>query len=210
MREILRLLEAFTFRAYAIGGRRSDTGVTRLNGLAHNVHQQSLNYEGLIGQLKEITYAYGNAQRLLDNLRSEDFYHNLTGRDIKYLLTEYEIHLRKVAKEDLTLAQAEILSRGNKWQVEHILPQNPADADEMSEEMELLHQQHVHKLGNLTVTAWNPRLSNKSFEEKRDGAPNINPKIPAYAESDLRIQRDLKRLPGMDARNHPRARRLHC
>ena len=195
MREILRLLEAFTFRAYAIGGRRSDTGVGRLNGLAHIVHQQSLDYEGLIGRLKEITHEYGSTQRLLNNLRSEDFYQNLTARDIKYLLTEYEIHLRKIAKEDLTLAQSEILSRGNKWQVEHIWPQNPEGKDAWQEEMALIHQQNVHKLGNLTVTAWNASLSNKPFEEKRDGDPNSTPKLPAYMESVLRIQSDLKDYP---------------
>ena len=193
MREVLRLLEAFTFRAYAIGGRRSDTGVNRLNGLAHSVHQQSLNYEGLVGELKEITHTYGSDQRFLNNLRSEDFYHNSTARDIKYLLTEYEIRLRKSAKEDLALAQAEILSRGNKWQVEHIWPQNPAD--EMSEDVTLVHQQNVHKLGNLTITAWNQSLSNKPFEKKRDGDPDSTPKLPAYVDSTLRIQRDLKDYP---------------
>ena len=121
---------------------------------------------------------------------SRDFHQRLTSHDKKYLLTEYEIFLRKTANEKLTLAQEEILSSGNQWQVEHIWPQNPDE--EMSEENALTHQRNVHRLGNLTVTGWNQSLSNKPFETKRDGDPKSNPKIPAYVESVLRIQSDLK------------------
>ena len=92
IREILRLLEAFTFRSYAIVGRRSDTGVTRLNSLAHRVHQNELDHAGLVTELISINHDYGNNQRLQNSLRSEDFYQN-PRRDIKYLLSEYEICL---------------------------------------------------------------------------------------------------------------------
>ena len=194
MAEILSLIEAFVIRVYVVSRYADGTGEGRFNRLAHKVHSRDLSYDGLIKELKGIINYYSDDQRFESALRSEGFYRLLSARNIKYLLTEYEIHLRKIAKEDLTLDQESILSqsRYNQWQVEHIWPQNPADKDEWTEDEVLIHQQNVHKFGNLTITAWNASLSNKPFEKKRDGDPNIESKIPAYVESTLRIQRDLK------------------
>lgn len=68
-------------------------------------------------------------------------------------------------------------SRGDFiWTVEHIFPQGSnipeswvkmiagGDLTKAKEYREL----HVHKLGNLTITGYNSKLGNKSFEEKRD------------------------------------------
>ena len=188
MAEILSLIEAFVIRVYVVSRYADGTGEGRLNRLAHRVHSQDLSYDGLIKELKGIINYYSDGQRFESALRSEGFYRLLSARNIKYLLTEYESHLRKIAKEDLTLAQAEILSNSSKWQVEHIWPQKPEGRDEWTEDEVLIHQQNVHKLGNLTVTAWNASLSNKPFEKKKNGDPDI----PAYENSDLRIQRDLR------------------
>ncbi len=54
------------------------------------------------------------------------------------------------------------------WSIEHILPQNP---NEKSNWFDIFHsmeeiQDYVHKLGNLTLTCYNSRMSNKSFEDK--------------------------------------------
>ena len=187
MREILRLLEAFTFRAYAIAGRRSDTGVTRLNNLAHRLHRNGLDYAKLVSELKSLNHDYGSNQRLQNNLRSEDFYQN-PRRDIKYLLSEYEIYLRGESKEKLTLAQEDILSP--EYQVEHIWAQDTSKLG-LTPEMKLKHEQNVHRLGNLTLAArsWNASMGNKPFEKKRDGDPPGT--SPSYQNSVLRVQQDL-------------------
>ena len=60
-------------------------------------------------------------------------------------------------------------------QIEHILPQTPTpewlallEPDvEPGETPADLHQRIVHRLGNLTLTGYNPDLSNKPFPEKR-------------------------------------------
>ncbi len=62
------------------------------------------------------------------------------------------------------------------WTIEHIFPQGEnipqpwidmiaeGDANNAKE----LQEQHVHRLGNLTISGYNSNLGNKSFEEKRD------------------------------------------
>lgn len=62
------------------------------------------------------------------------------------------------------------------WTIEHIFPQGaniPACwvkmiADGDAEKAEEYRERYVHKLGNLTITGYNSKLGNKSFEEKRD------------------------------------------
>lgn len=62
------------------------------------------------------------------------------------------------------------------WTVEHIFPQGPnipptwvkmiAGGDE--EKARDFRDRYAHQLGNLTITGYNSKLGNKSFEDKRD------------------------------------------
>lgn len=60
------------------------------------------------------------------------------------------------------------------WTIEHILPQGenlPVAWQEMLGGEEIaaqVQEEHKHRLGNLTITAYNSNLGNKSFSEKRD------------------------------------------
>lgn len=60
------------------------------------------------------------------------------------------------------------------WTIEHILPQGenlPAAWTEMLGGADVAHkvqEEYKHRLGNLTITAYNSNLGNKSFLEKRD------------------------------------------
>lgn len=60
------------------------------------------------------------------------------------------------------------------WTIEHILPQGenlPSGWLDMlggEEQAALVQAEHRHRLGNLTITAYNSNLGNKSFPEKRD------------------------------------------
>ena len=180
MSEILRLIEAFVFRVYTVGKYRSDAGQSWIYSTAHKVQNRQWDCNVLIGELKKINRHYRSDSQFEGNLRLEDFYGRLTSRDMKYLLSEYEIHLSRIAKEELPLSQDEILS-SSKFQVEHIWPQHPTD---LVKEKESEHGLNVHKLGNLTMTKWNPALSNKSFCKKK----------AMYACSSLRVQRELADL----------------
>ena len=192
MARILKLLEAFTFRVYLVGRYRSNAAESRLYRMAYEVHQRRWDYEKLIAELKRIIQDYRNNEGFEANLHNEDFYHRLTSHDMKYLLSEYEIQLRRISGDlPLSLLQQEQILSPGTWQVEHIWPQNDSKLN-LPEDLKQLHGQSVHKLGNLTITSWNASLSNKTFKEKRDGDQKNAPKIRAYVESDLHIQSDLK------------------
>ena len=186
MEKILKLLEAFIIRVYLVGGWRSDAGGSRFNRIGHRVHQGHLDYDSLIDELKMINRDYQNDENFERSLGWEDFYIRLSSRTIKYLLSEYEIHLR--TKGDLPLAlstQEKILS--SDYGVEHIWAQSPVA--EMSEGEALEHQQNLHRLGNLTIASksWNSSMGNKPFEEKRFQPGNRS----SYTNSSLLVQKEL-------------------
>ena len=56
------------------------------------------------------------------------------------------------------------------YTIEHVMPQNLTEAwqQELGEDFQRIHQRWLHKIGNLTLTGYNPTYSNRTFEEKRD------------------------------------------
>jgi uncharacterized protein DUF1524 len=57
----------------------------------------------------------------------------------------------------------------NSLTIEHVMPQTLTDwwKAHLGEDWEEDHDQLLHTLGNLTLTNYNPELSNRSFPEKR-------------------------------------------
>ena len=190
---ILKLLETFVVRVYLVSGYRSHTGASTFNGMAHRVHRRRLDYDGLLGELRGMNRYYQNDEQFMRALGQGDLYERLGSRTIRYLLSEYEIHLR--TKVDVPLAvstQEKILSPD--YEVEHIWAQHPSY--EMGVEEESEHQQNVHRLGNLTIASqsWNKSMGNRTFQEKRWQPGDA----PSYSNSSLLVQKELSARPAWD------------
>ncbi|MEH2363826.1 HNH endonuclease family protein [Nostoc sp.] len=96
----------------------------------------------------------------------EEFRRELVVKDIynfrgcNYLLRKLENYERKE------------LVNVPKYTIEHIMPQNPNlslewQAD-LGEQWKEIRAKYLHTIGNLTLTGYNPELSDRSFIEKRD------------------------------------------
>ena len=81
-------------------------------------------------------------------------------KSCSYWLRRLENHQRK---EPIAVAN---------YTIEHILPQNPelpaAWRQALGENWKALQEEWLHRLGNLTLTGYNPELSDRPFHEKRD------------------------------------------
>jgi len=57
----------------------------------------------------------------------------------------------------------------NKLTIEHIMPQTLSNKwkDELGNNYENIHNTYLHTIGNITLTAYNSEMSNKSFSEKK-------------------------------------------
>ncbi|MCL1934798.1 MAG: DUF262 domain-containing HNH endonuclease family protein [Defluviitaleaceae bacterium] len=92
---------------------------------------------------------------------------------IKYILSKIEKNItREVVNFDET-------------QIEHIMPQNiknmPEWQIELGKNQKDVHENYLNNIGNLTLTMYNQKLSNKPFSDKKND----------YTQSNIRITRDL-------------------
>ncbi|MGD0651632.1 MAG: HNH endonuclease family protein [Verrucomicrobiia bacterium] len=79
----------------------------------------------------------------------------------------------------------------NRCQIEHVFPQSP-DAEwreKLGDEAFSTAWQANDRIGNLTLTAYNPSLSNKWFEKKKQ----------IYSESNVQLNRYFEHLQSWDA-----------
>lgn len=76
-----------------------------------------------------------------------------------------------------------------KYTIEHIMPQSltPSWLDSLGENALDIYRKWLHRLANLTLTAYNPQLSNKPFTEKRDSPDG------GYKNSGLRMNQRISR-----------------
>lgn len=64
----------------------------------------------------------------------------------------------------------------SEYTIEHIMPQELTDGwrDMLGEDYVDVHDEWLHRLGNLTLTAYNASYSNRPFEEKKTRAGGFN------------------------------------
>jgi alkylated DNA nucleotide flippase Atl1 len=121
---------------------------------------------------------------LREAIRSKPFY--WYGRADQKVLVLRRLEESYESKERVDFA-------GSRLSIEHILPQSPTRewlemlAEEAGPDLqpEELHQQLVHTLGNLTLTAYNAELSNHPFERKQE----------LFAQSRLAMNRPVAEAP---------------
>ena len=74
------------------------------------------------------------------------------------------------------------------YTIEHIMPQNenvsPQWQKELGEQWKEIHTKYLHTIGNLTLTGYNPELSDRPFIEKRDMKGG-------FADSPIRLNETL-------------------
>ncbi len=76
-----------------------------------------------------------------------------------------------------------------KCNIEHIMPQTltPKWEGDLGENFQAIHEKYLHTIGNLTLTGYNNKYSNKSFQEKRDMENG-------FEQSPLKLNQSLKDL----------------
>lgn len=187
-RNVCEACESFAFRVYKVGNKRADTGYSKLCEYARQLFAARASPPGevestserILNEVYDWLRYYVDDQEFTENLKRQNLTWWLDNYEIRYLL--YELEKRKCKEQSENSPEWESIQDTT---IEHIWPQNPRNYDTWSEELKEEHQKSYDKLGNLTLTFWNPELSNRDFAEKRE----------MYAKSNLIIQRELKNLP---------------
>ena len=156
MIQILRLVESYVFRRAVCGiptNSLNKTFAALMAGVNKADYLRSL--KAIFSQMRSYR-SYPSDGEFKEALLIKNVY-NFKRCD--YLLRKLESYGHKEPFD------------ATKYTVEHVMPQNPNLSDEWKEELgenwQKVHEKYLHTIGNLTLTGYNPELSDHSFTEKK-------------------------------------------
>jgi predicted transport protein len=157
---ILRLVESYVFRR-AICGIPTNSLNKTFATLTKEIDKDNNYLESMKAalHLKDGYTRFPTDNEFHNQFQTIEFY-NLRGTK-EYALSKLENHHHKKESIDIT-----------EYTIEHIMPQNKNLSaewqDELGQEWQRVHQEYMHRIGNLTITGYNSELGDRSFRTKRD------------------------------------------
>jgi predicted transport protein len=177
MTQVLATLESYVFRR-SVCDLQTRGYWQVLAGLAYAV--ESLKpFESTMAGFERLpeTYAFPSDGAFRDALESRDMYH----KRVSWLLLERLENHGSFETSDVS-----------QLTIEHVMPQNDRLAPEwqgmLGDDWGRVHAEWLHRLGNLTLTAYNSRYSDKAFDEKKTMEHG-------FKSSSLRLNSDIRDLP---------------
>lgn len=124
-------------------------------------------------------------EELIRNFKNNDWY-NINSSYRSYIFERLENHNHI---ESLSIYEG---LKNKDYSIEHIMPQKLSSdwKKELGKDYQTIHDNYVNSLGNLTITGYNSKYSNRSFQEKQNMVKgfkeshfvNLN-KLPAKSEN---------------------------
>ena len=167
-REIFLLTENYLFRRNIC-----DLPTNALNKIFLMLHREIIRYDGTEADyLEKFKYALLSKQERGRFPNDDEFAESMGSRQIylmniknkAYILERFENY---GIDEDKDIYRH--LDEGT-YSIEHIMPQHltPQWVSALGDDYEDIHETWLHRLANLTLTAYNSKYSNNTFTDKRD------------------------------------------
>jgi hypothetical protein len=155
--EILRMVESFLVRRLLTGVPTNTLNRLFLR-LSSQLPEDLPLVEGIRSVLSEPSRRWPRDAEFVKGIAEFELY--LNGRPDQRRLILEALELSYEHKEPVDL---------DSLTVEHVMPQTltPEWKAQLGSDAEDIHASYVHVLGNLTLTGYNPELSNRPFAEKR-------------------------------------------
>lgn len=166
--DVLTITENYVFRRTIC-----ELPTNQLRKIFLLLHGEIMNYDGTPDlYVEKLKYAYlskkenarfPNDDEFADAICDRQIY-QMSGKNKKYLFERLENHGTAEDKDVYRHIDAD------DYSVEHIMPQKLTQAwvEALGDDYEEIQKKWLHRLANLTLTAYNPEYSNRSFSEKRD------------------------------------------
>lgn len=189
--KIIDLIESFVFRRFIC-----DVFSNAMNKIFMSLYSK-IDKNNYYGSLEEYLCKLKNVQRFPDNdevinkLKEKDIYNGMNTKRKLYLFNKLEMGLGKTVVD---------FSKTD-FEIEHIFPQNPIKEwkDNLADEEYKTMQSRLHTIANLTISANNKELSNKTFLDKKN--MNVDNKEQGYKYSHLWLNEYLKTIDEWNIRN---------
>lgn len=161
-----------------------------LNKVFLNLHREIMRYDSTVdnyvGKFIYSLLAKKESGRFPDD---DEFKEALTSKQVYLMRGKYKNYLFERFENYGTVETKDVYTHLDKgtYTIEHIMPQHltPTWTAALGVDFAEIHSTWLHRLANLTLTGYNPNLSNHDFLEKRDA------KIGGYKISGLKMNQKI-------------------
>ena len=167
--------------------RRSicDLPTNALNKIFLMLHREIMRYDGTeINYVEKFKYALLSKRERARFPRDEEFAAAFVSKPIYLMNSKNKVYILERLENYGTAEDKDIYRRCDEgiYSIEHIMPQHltPVWQKELGDDYEQIHEDWLHRIANLTLTAYNSKYSNSSFAEKKT-MPN------GFNESGIRL-----------------------
>ncbi len=146
-----------------------------LNKIFLNLNREILRYDGSTdGYVEKFIYALMSKKESGRFPSDEEFTAALADKQVYLMRGKYKVYMFERFENYGTVETKDVYTHfdNNTYSIEHIMPQHltPAWVAALGENYQEIYTTWLHRLANLTLTGYNPSLSNGTFLEKRDDA----------------------------------------
>lgn len=150
-----------------------DVPTNALNKVFLNLNREVIRYDNSTNDyVQKFIYALLSKKESSRFPDDEEFSQALANKAVYQMRGKYKAYLFERFENYGTLETKEVytLLDNGTYSIEHIMPQHltPAWIQALGPDAEEIHSTWLHRLGNLTLTAYNSNMSNATFQEKRD------------------------------------------
>lgn len=144
-----------------------------LNKIFLNLNREILRYDNTADNyVQKFIYALLSKKESGRFPDDEEFTVELADKQVYQMRGKYKAYLFERFENFGTIETKDVYTHldNNVYTIEHIMPQHltPAWTESLGANAAEIHETWLHRLANLTLTGYNPKLSNKTFTEKRD------------------------------------------
>jgi uncharacterized protein with ParB-like and HNH nuclease domain len=144
-----------------------------LNKIFVNLNKEIIRYDNTadnyVGKFIYALLSKKESGRFPDD---EEFITALTEKQVYQMRGRYKAYLFERFENYGTIETKDVYTHldNNVYTIEHIMPQHltPAWKESLGDNAVKIHETWLHRLANLTLTGYNPSLSNNTYIEKRD------------------------------------------
>lgn len=154
--------------------RRSicDLPTNALNKIFLMLHRDILRYDGSEADyVEKFKYALLSKKERARFPDDEEFANAFVRKPVYLMNSKNKVYIFERLENFGTAEDKDVYRHCDEgvYTIEHIMPQHltPTWQRELGEEYEQIHEEWLHRIANLTLTAYNSKYSNSSFQEKK-------------------------------------------
>lgn len=165
--EIFLITENYLFRR-----NLCDLPTNSLNKIFLMLHREIVRYDGTDNDYAEkLKYALLSKKERTRFPNDEEFSQAFLEKPVYLMNSKNKIYILERLENFDTLEDKDIYRHcdDGTYSIEHIMPQHltPIWQKELGDDYEYIHELWLHRIANLTLTAYNSKYSNSSFFEKK-------------------------------------------